>query len=274
MVTVMQTLGLLHDELNGVTDQASILDPSTRSRLITYSDNLVQYYVSLPATLSFNIDNFQVYISKGEGGTFLMLHLWFNAVRFDYLLMCQPMLTPQIMIGLHHPGLRYGQQIDAKDVFITSESRSIALSSARTISSILSLAEVVSVASLLSSPFIDQAVEVAGLAFIAELASTQDSLKRITNRSNYDVCLRTLQTLVLHFKGVGWVTTTMQQKEKGMGETDPAEGSVDPQSLIELQDTKMIQKLLEKAEQALSDNQLGKAQRCKAICSTNHVMKC
>ena len=168
------------------------------------------------------------------------------------------------MIGLHRPGLRYGQQMDAKDVFLTIESRSIALSSARTISSILSLAEVVHLESLLSSPFIDQAVEVAGLAFIAELASTQDPLKRITNRSNYDVCLRTLQTIIFYFKGVGWVTTTMQQKEKGMGETDPAEGSVDPGSLIELQDTKMIQKLLEKAEIAMSYNQLGKAQKCKA----------
>ncbi|KAH8808638.1 fungal-specific transcription factor domain-containing protein [Xylogone sp. PMI_703] len=245
MVIIMQTLGLLHDELNVVTDQVNILAPETKEKLLHYNDELIRYYTNLPSALSFNIDNFQRYVSKGEGGTFLMLHLWFNA----------------IMIGLHRPGLRYGQGVNVKHVFLTSESQSIALSSARTISSILSLVEVVDMKSLVSSPFIDQAVEMAGLLFIAESSSASNPLKRITNRSNYEVCLRTLRNLIRYWKGVSWVTTTMEQQARGMNETDPAEGSVDPYSLIELQDTKMIQKLLDKAEESTSINHLEMAQK-------------
>lgn len=88
MVTIMQTLGLLHDELNIVTDQCNLLAPERREKLLHYNDELIYYYTSLPQALSFNIDNFQKYMSKGEGGTFLMLHVWFNAVRTQALFNC------------------------------------------------------------------------------------------------------------------------------------------------------------------------------------------
>lgn len=170
----------------------------------------------------------------------------------------------EIMILLHRPGLRYGQEAYAKSIFLTPESRSIALSSARTVSSILSLVEVVDLRTLLSSPFIDQAVEVAGLGFIAELSSSSHSLKKTAHRSNYDICLRTLQRLINYWKGVSWVTTTMEQQAGGLKETDPAEGSVDPHSLIELQDTKMVQKLLEKVQGSMPRQMPGNPQKCKS----------
>lgn len=130
-------------------------------------------------------------------------------------------------------------------------------------SSILSLVEVVDAKTLVSSPFIDQAVEVAGLVFISESSSTLNALRRITNRSNYEVCLRTLHRLITYWKGVSWVTTTMEQQAEGMKETDPAEGSVDPHSLIELQDTKMIQKLFDKMQYSTSGRTVNKSQKCE-----------
>jgi hypothetical protein len=129
--------------------------------------------------------------------------------------------------------------------------------------SILSLVEVVDTGTLVSSPFIDEAVEVAGLVFIGESTSTSNPLRRITNRSNYEICLRTLRRLITYWKGVSWVTTTMEQQAEGIRETDPAEGSVDPHSLIELQDTKMIQKLFEKMQQSMPSRTVTKAQECE-----------
>ncbi|KAK5267393.1 hypothetical protein LTR99_006581 [Exophiala xenobiotica] len=243
MVVIMQTLGLLHDELNDI-DQLEELADSTREKLFRYNDELINYYAHLPPALSFDIHNFQSYVATGESGTYLMLHLWFHA----------------IVIGLHRPGLRYGQETRAKSICLTPESRGIALSSARTMTSILSLVEVVDTGTLVSSPFIDQAVEVAGLVFIAESTSTSNPLRRITNRSNYEICLRTLRRLITYWKGVSWVTTTMEQQAEGIRETDPAEGSVDPHSLIELQDTKMIQKLFEKMQQSMPSRTVTKAQ--------------
>lgn len=169
------------------------------------------------------------------------------------------------MIAMHRPGLRYGQEAEHENVFLNRESRGIALSSARTISSILSLAEVVDPKCVIASPFIDQAVEVAGLVFIAESSVTSNTLKRLTNRSNYEVCLRVLQALVLYWKGIGWITTTMEQKSRGLAETDPAEGSVDSHNLLDLKDTKMILKLLERVESAKPSAHLKNPENCRHI---------
>lgn len=79
MVVIMQTLGLLHDELNAA-EQFVTLEIETREKLLWYNDELIRYYANLPRALHFDIHNFQMYVSKGESGTFLMLHLWFHAV--------------------------------------------------------------------------------------------------------------------------------------------------------------------------------------------------
>jgi hypothetical protein len=55
----------------------------------------------------------------------------------------------------------------------------------------------------------------------------------------------------------------MEQQAEGIRETDPAEGSVDPHSLIELQDTKMIQKLFEKMQRSMPSRTVTKAQECE-----------
>ncbi|KAK6385821.1 hypothetical protein LTS17_001393 [Exophiala oligosperma] len=257
MVVIMQTLGLVHDELNNA-EQLDTLRAETRDKLLRFNDELINYYANLPRALLFDINNFQSYLARGESGTFIMLHLWFHTVRNS--------LRKIIVILLHRPGLRYGQEAQAKNICLTAESRGIALSSARTMSSILSLVEVVDAKTLVSSPFIDQAVEVAGLVFISESsAATLNSLRRITNRSNYEVCLRTLHRLITYWKGVSWVTTTMEQQAEGMKETDPAEGSVDPHSLIELQDTKMIQKLFDKMQYSMSGRTVNKSQKSIGI---------
>ena len=55
----------------------------------------------------------------------------------------------------------------------------------------------------------------------------------------------------------------MGQQAEGIRETDPAEGSVDPHSLIELQDTKMIQRLFEKMRESMPSRTITKAPECE-----------
>jgi hypothetical protein len=81
MVVVIQTQGLVNSEINKLSDQSAILAPAMRERLSRYSDELITFYANLHPNLTFDINNFQAYVAKGEGGVFLLLHLWFNAVR-------------------------------------------------------------------------------------------------------------------------------------------------------------------------------------------------
>jgi hypothetical protein len=160
------------------------------------------------------------------------------------------------MISIHRPGIRFGQQNHRHANFLCSESRHISLSLARTTSSVLSLAELVDIKSIIGSPFIDQPVEVAGLVFIAELQippainlpnppmMMNDRLRELGHQTNYQVCLRTLQLLTAYWRGLIWIMTAMEQKYQGAAETDPGETSIDPYTSVLLSDRKMIAWLL------------------------------
>lgn len=164
------------------------------------------------------------------------------------------------MISVHRPGIRFGQENHRDANFLCPESRQISLSIARTTSSMLSLAELVDIKSIIGSPFIDQAVEMAGLVFIAELrippvidspnppVMMNDELRELGHQTNYQVCLRTLQSLTVYWRGLTWILTAMEQKYEGAKETDPGENSVDPYTSVSLNDRKMISWLLKRID--------------------------
>lgn len=166
------------------------------------------------------------------------------------------------MISIHRPGIRFGQEKHREANQLCHESRQISLSIARNTSSILSVAELVNPRSIIGSPFTDQAVEMAGLVFIAELrippmiSSPQhqqpmimiDGLLELDHQNNYQVCLRVLQLLTVYWRGLNWILTAMEQKHQGADETDPGETSVDPVTSVSLSDSKMVSWLLKKVE--------------------------
>lgn len=80
MVIVIQMQGRVNSEINVLSDQSGILAPAMKERLTRYSDELISFYLALHPNLTFDVNNFQAYVQKGEGGAFLLLHLWFNAV--------------------------------------------------------------------------------------------------------------------------------------------------------------------------------------------------
>lgn len=243
-IRIMQFLGLVGEAIGGEMTSAQLgygLLPTTRDKLMRYSKAVIDYYTNIHPKLVFDIQNFRSQRDMKQSGAFLILHLWANAV----------------MIAIHRPGLRLGQNGLLDTLVLGNESRELSISSARTISSILELAEMVDPLAVLASPFIDQAVEIAGLVFGAEtklnvanlsLVPQSHEVDRISHQSNYNTCVRTLEAVLVYWKGVGWTLTAMKQRYRGNGETDPAEESVDPNSMIVLNDTKMIQMLLEKVK--------------------------
>lgn len=100
----------------------------------------------------------------------------------------------------------------------------------------------------------------AGLVFVAELRipaiipsttqveEAQSGLGKLGCETHYLVCLRTLQLLMIYWRGIGWILTAIQQKYKGVKETDPGPDNVDPYSEVALSDRKMIRRLLRHVE--------------------------
>ena len=147
----------------------------------------------------------------------------------------------------------------------------------------IGLAELVDDKTIVGTPFLNQAVYIAGLAFIAEqemyanvhsnaqlrygggekdLArygveqptspktaaeppnSASRSLLRLASKRNYETCLHTEEALKRYWRGIGWILSTMEQKALGLAHTDPSEESVDPASGIDLRDAGMLRRLL------------------------------
>jgi hypothetical protein len=80
MVRIIQMQGLVNEEIGTLSEQSVDIPPRTRERLITYGEDLVAYYTSMHPLLAFDVPNFRAHAAKGQGGTFLLLHLWFNSV--------------------------------------------------------------------------------------------------------------------------------------------------------------------------------------------------
>lgn len=164
------------------------------------------------------------------------------------------------MISIHRPGVRFGQGGLHDESFLCPQSREISVSTARSTSSILSLAELIDIKAVIGSPFIDQAVEVAGLVFIAELrtppavptadlpALRSEGLWELSHQNNYQVCLQTLELLTVYWRSLKWILTAMIQKYQGVSNTDPGETSLDLASSVALSDRIMIKRLMKRVE--------------------------
>jgi hypothetical protein len=205
--------------------------PAYTLQLIIYSKDLMDYYNEMHASLLFTVQNYRLCVEQGNGPTFLLLHLWFNAV----------------VITLHRPNIRIKAGNRTKDEYLDTGSRELTLSAARTISSIVSLAESTSPMSLLSCPFADQAIAMAGLVFSAELNNTISSASHsecLSHHQNYQACLQGLKSISHYWKGVGWVIATMQNSYSGVEGSSIVDASVlvtvDPTLL----DANMLEKLL------------------------------
>jgi hypothetical protein len=319
MIRIMTIQGKANEEISTIR-QPEDLTPSKRSTLFSLQDQIIQIYTSLDPRLVFNVNNFRNSVALGYGGSFLLLHVWFHAV----------------IITIHRPGLMFGKGTLAHT--LGSESLEVSMSSANTITSILALAELIDDKTITGSPFLNQAIYIAALAFIAEsemhgeyltatpelddqrnetpqtdgsmssqynfpaqgldISSTaptmstkprnqlpeqsslatasaapqfnrlpfdeslnpsfhtlpaapplckpaaSSSLLQFASKRNYETCLNAIKTLKSVWRGIGWILSTMEQKAKGVVQTDPSEESVDPEAKIELRDAGMLRSLL------------------------------
>jgi hypothetical protein len=74
--------------------------------------------------------------------------------------------------------------------------------------------------------------------------TASSSLLQFASKRNYETCLNAIKTLKSVWRGIGWILSTMEQKAKGVVQTDPSEESVDPEAKIDFRDAGMLRRLL------------------------------
>ncbi|KAK2607130.1 hypothetical protein N8I77_005833 [Diaporthe amygdali] len=234
-VQITQFYGRVSDVLNKI-NKVQDLTEEKMAILAKIESDLTRLYHKQDPRLHFNPLHFQNYVKHGQGTTFILLHVWFHAL---IIVLHQPLLTS---FGIRQPQL-------------TSHSRELAMSSAKTIADILALAELIDPKSYIGNPFISQPMYIAACAFLTESAAVNSqpvsrdaspptgntnsnggSAKAANRKSksstesrpskhslladaanqNYQRCYKSLQQLIMYWGGVNYILVALEHRSKGI----------------------------------------------------------
>ncbi|EIM86073.1 uncharacterized protein STEHIDRAFT_147598 [Stereum hirsutum FP-91666 SS1] len=236
-VRLMVICGRIAAVLNGRRGRARTLvgmekqsGDNGRSVLNELQRELVQFYSELPIEMKWSAEAFKRQDARGYGGTFLLLHLWANAV----------------MALTYHPELTTGS-LGTETPLTQNMERSVklSLSCSRTVSECVVIADLFGSRSYLASPFCVQPIFIASLAFIHDIKTsglghhltsghnhndqlaqqvhllpeppTADSLLQSFARQSLTTLTSALQKMDHYWAGIAYVTGIMEMKTRSAG---------------------------------------------------------
>lgn len=124
LIRVIHLYGRVTDLINRIRDPSDF-NEDLQKQLGTLEDRLTQIYQNLSPRLHFNAVNFQQYVKIHQGPNFLLMHVWFHAM----------------IVLLHQPTLL--KPFEAASRSLSTNSRELSMSSAKTIADILSFTELI-----------------------------------------------------------------------------------------------------------------------------------
>lgn len=134
LIRIIHLYGRVTDLVNRIKNTSDIND-DLQKQLGSLEDRLTLIYQNLSPRLHFNAVNFQQYVKYNQGTNFLLLHVWFHA----------------LIVLLHQPTLL--KPFEATPQSLSTNSRELSMSSAKTIADILSFAELIDAKSGMGNPF-------------------------------------------------------------------------------------------------------------------------
>ncbi|KAL1412678.1 hypothetical protein Q8F55_000425 [Vanrija albida] len=237
LVRLMVLCGRISNVLNGRRGHARTLvasDEPLAERLAELQARLVSFYAALPDAMKWSADNFKHQHSRGNGGTFLSLHLWANAV----------------LALVYHPDL-----LKSPSGVETPLGRSmprnvrLAIASSRQICECMVFADLVGHTSYIASPVVVQPLYVAAMALIHEMRAAQASeaegnaselfLVSMT-RQNFTALLKAILSIETAWAGASYVASLLQ-KRSGISLRNAAASK---RTFISLPDQGMLQRFI------------------------------
>ncbi|KAG7451756.1 uncharacterized protein BT62DRAFT_990214 [Guyanagaster necrorhizus] len=212
IIRLFALAGRIADVMNGSRGcpRTSVSNPVVHSleSLQELQDQLVEFLGTLPPGLSWSVDNFRAQSAQHQGGSFLFLHLWANAV----------------LALIHHPNL--GHSPSGQETPISSgvkRSTKISLASSRQIAECLVFADVLDAPSYCANPFLHQCIFIAGVAFIHD-AQSEDLTVGVHSeflnglaKQNLSALLKALKRMEVYWNGLAYVISVLEQRASGGG---------------------------------------------------------
>ncbi|ORY60049.1 fungal-specific transcription factor domain-containing protein [Pseudomassariella vexata] len=233
LIQIIHVYGRVSDVLNNIRS-AKDLTQDRINRLVQMEQELTKLHQKLHPRLRFDANNFQEYVRRGQGTTFILLHFWFHAL---ITVLHQPtLLAPLEKINRMHE--------------LVPHSRELSMSSAKTIVDILAFARLLDPKSFIGNPFTSQPIYIAACAFLAQsVANSSQPVSRDSTpppetkpagmekpygargdsksasrhfllasaaTQNYQSCYKALQQMHTHWGGVRYILTALDQKSEGI----------------------------------------------------------
>ncbi|TIB34834.1 hypothetical protein E3P86_02773 [Wallemia ichthyophaga] len=195
---------------------------------------LREFYTNLPSDIKWSVENLKLHAANGQGGLYLFIHLWYNAV------------------------LAFVDQHQTPGSNVTEASLKSSLNSAQMISECLVFADLFTNQSYLASPFISQPLFIAACAFVHDARVNHNvslgPLKKSTDSNdplsvpaevNADKVYKALKRMTIPWQGIGYIVNLLEQRASvsGLDQVDFSLTSDAIQSFISLPDSGIVQKL-------------------------------
>ncbi|TIC36372.1 hypothetical protein E3Q08_04330 [Wallemia mellicola] len=210
-------------------------------------NQLKEFYADLPQELNWSVENLKMHAANGQGGLYLFIHVWYNAV------------------------LAFVHQHQTPGTVVTKDTFKISLSSAQMISEYLVFADLFTNQSYLASPFISQPLFIAACAFIHDArvnhnvslgpikksaeTNTPLSVPDLQNdkgvgllgtisAQNFLIIYKALRRMTWPWQGIGYIVNLLEQRASvsGLDQVDFSATSDAIQSFISLPDSGIVQK--------------------------------
>lgn len=273
LIQIISLYGRVSDVLNEVVNPNDLTD-ERMNKLLVLEHELTRLHQKQHANLRFDALNFQAYVQKQQGTTFILLHLWFHAM----------------IIVLHQPALLAPLIQFDQGRELGSQSREISMSSAKTITDILAFANLIDAKSFIGNPFTSQPIYIAACAFLVESEKTNASQPVSRNPSppeghnmwappqpqrfnhriikkrsskphillasaanqNYQACYKALQHMHTYWGGVRYILTALDQKSEGIWDCETYTPEEYERAKLPRRDSSIQRFIAAKAEQHAS----------------------
>ncbi|KAF2202840.1 hypothetical protein GQ43DRAFT_297123 [Delitschia confertaspora ATCC 74209] len=149
LIRIVHLYGRVTDLLNSIEEKECITE-DLQKQLDMMEYHLTAIYQGLSPKLHFNALNFQHYAKIHQGTNFALLHCWFHT----------------LIVLLHQPTLL--QKFEGNIEPLSTHSRELSMSSAKTVADILAFTELIDSKTGLGNPFTSQPIYIAACAFLKE----------------------------------------------------------------------------------------------------------
>jgi hypothetical protein len=243
------TYARIIEVLNCLKKNDPALSEADLAMLRDLQKDLITKYQTLPKTLAFHIGNYKEAVKSKQGGIYLVLHLYFHMILVFVLENRLKSLSQEARASVP----------SAEEATETRTDEELCKTAIKSIVDILTFADLIDDAGYIYTPFINQCFFVAACSFVKDivlysapgnvskrfnpsqsgqhsavppppgslssLLSGQDvqsasSLLAVIANANYQFLRQALRNQAKYFAGVGWVDAVLDQKEKGLRESD------------------------------------------------------